>query len=138
MLTGDAVVNASPYEVRSLDLNYAYTSTRTTFSLAPYLQNRDYVDSDEFDQESQGVRADLNWLVRRSLSAGAYATRESIDYTQLGRTDDSTRFGAVLRYQWAPRWSSALQWERYRRDSTAAGQTVSQNIVYLSISYSNR
>ena len=138
VLTGDAVVNASPYEVRTLDLNYAYTSTRTTFSLAPYLQNRDYVDSDEFDQESQGVRADLNWLVRRSLSVGAYATRESIDYTQLNRTDDTTRLGAVLSYQWAPRWSAALQWERYRRNSTAIGEAVSQSIVYLSISYSNR
>jgi hypothetical protein len=138
VLTGDAVVNASPYEVRSLDFSYAYTSTRTTFLLAPYLQKRDYVDSDEFDQESKGVRADVNWLVRRSLRAGAYATHESIDYTQLGRTDDTTRLGAVLRYQWAPRWSSALQWERYRRESTAVGETVAQNIVYLSISYTNR
>ena len=138
VLTGDAVVNASPYEVRSLDLSYAYTSTRTTFSLTPYLQQRDYVDSDEFDQESQGVRADLNWLVRRSLSVGTYATYESIDFTQLDRTDDTTRLGAELRYQWGPRWSSALQWQRYRRESTAVGQTVSQNIVYLSISYSNR
>jgi len=77
-------------------------------------------------------------LVRRSLRAGAYATHESIDYTQLGRTDDTTRLGAVLRYQWAPRWSSALQWERYRRESTAVGETVAQNIVYLSISYTNR
>jgi len=138
VLTGDAVVNASPYEVRSLDLSYAYSSTRTTFSLTPYLQQRDYVDSDEFDQESQGVRADLNWLIRRSLSVGTYATYESIDYTQLDRTDDTTRLGAELRYQWGPRWSSALQWQRYRRESTAVGQTVSQNIVYLSISYSNR
>jgi hypothetical protein len=138
VLTGDAVVNASPYEVRSLDLSYAYTSTRTTASLTPYLQKRNYVDSDEFDQESQGVRADYQWLVRQSLSIGAYATHESIDFTQLNRTDDTTRLGAVLRYQWAPRWSAALQWERYKRDSTAVGQGVSQNIAYLSISYSNR
>jgi hypothetical protein len=32
----------------------------------------------------------------------------------------------------------ALQAERYRRDSTEAGQDVAQNILYLSISYSNR
>lgn len=138
VLTGDAVVNASPYELRSLDLSYAYTSTRTTFSLTPYLQNRDYVDSDEFDQESQGVRADYSWLVRQSLSVGAYATHESIDFTELDRTDDTTRLGAVLRYQWAPRWSAAVQWERYKRDSTEIGQNVSQDIVYLSISYTNR
>lgn len=138
VLTGDAVVNASPYVVRSFDFSYAYTNTRMTFSVTPYLQNRDYVDSDEFDQESQGARADLSWLIRPRLSSGAYATYESIDYTQLDRTDDTTRLGASLRYQWAVRWSSELQWERYRRESTEIGQTVSQNIVYLSISYSNR
>ena len=138
VLTGDAVVNASPYEVRGLDLEYGFTNTRLDFMIAPYVQKRNYVDSDEFDQDNHGVRTDLHWLLRRSLRLGVYATYESLDYTQLDRQDDTLRLGATLHYQWAPRWSAGLEWERYKRDSNALGQSVSQNLVYLSITYSNR
>ena len=138
VLTGDAVVNASPYEVRGIDLGYRFTGTRLNLSVAPYAQKRDYVDSDEFDQKTRGARFDLHWLVRRSLTLGTYATWERLDYTQLGREDETSRVGASLAYHWAPRWTARLHAERYKRDSTDAGQDVSQNIVYLSVAYSNR
>ncbi len=138
VLTGDAVVNASPYEVRGVDLGYRFTATRVTLSLAPYAQKRDYVDSDEFDQKTRGARFDLNWLMRRSLTLGTYTTWERLDYTQLGREDKTTRIGARLEYQWAPRWSARLHAERYKRESTDIGQDVAQNLVYLSVAYSNR
>ena len=138
VLTGDAVVNASPYEVRDLNLEYSFTGTRLNFLVAPYVQKRDYVDSDEFDQNNHGLRSDVHWLLRRSLTLGVYATYENIEYTQLGREDKTTRLGATLRYHWARHWSAGLEWERYKRDSNAVGQNVSQNLVYLSISYSNR
>ena len=138
VLTGDAIVNASPYEVRSLEMEYSFTNIRFDFMVAPYVQKRNYVDSDEFDQDNHGVRTDFHWRLRRTLTLGLYGTYESLDYTQLDRQDDTLRVGATLRYHWAPRWSAGLAWERYKRDSTAAGQSVSQNLVYLSISYSNR
>jgi putative beta-barrel porin BBP2 len=138
VLTGDAIVNASPYEVRGLDLEYSFTNTRFDFMVAPYVQKRNYVDSDEFDQDNHGVRSDFHWRLRRSLTLGMYGTYEALDYTQLDRQDDTVRLGATLRYHWAPRWSAGLEWEHYKRDSSAAGQSVSQNLVYLSISYSNR
>ena len=138
VLTGDAVVNASPYEVRSLDLGYSFTGTRLNFSLAPFVQKRDYVDSDEFDQKTRGARFDLHWLMRRGLSLGGYATWERLDYTQLGREDKTTRVGASLEYQWVRRWSVRLNAERYKRESTDLNQDVAQNIVYLSVAYSNR
>lgn len=138
VLTGDAVVNASPYEVRNLELEYSFTNTRLNFMVTPYVQKRNYVDSDEFDQNSHGFRSDLHWLLRRSLTLGIFATYENLEYTQLNREDKTTRMGAALRYQWARHWSAGLEWERYKRDSNALGQSVSQNLVYLSISYSNR
>ncbi len=138
VLTGDAVVNASPYEVRGLDLGYSFTGTRLNLSLTPYVQKRDYVDSDEFDQKTRGSRFDLHWLMRRGLSLGGYATWERLDYTQLGREDKTTRVGASLEYQWVRRWSVRLHAERYKRDSTEVAQDVAQNIVYLSVAYSNR
>ena len=138
VLTGDAIVNASPYKMRSLDLGYGYTSTRLGFGASTYVQKRDYIDSDRFDQDTHGVRADLHWLLRRTLTLSLFGNNETIDYTQLNRKDDTARFGATLRYSWTRKWSAALQAEHYRRDSTEAGQDVAQNIVYLSISYSNR
>jgi hypothetical protein len=138
VLTGDAVVNASPYEIRNLELEYTFTNTRLNFMVAPYVQKRNYVDSDEFDQKNHGLRSDLHWLLRRSLTLGIYGTYENLEYTQLNREDETTRVGATLRYQWTRHWSAGLEWERYKRDSNAAGQSVSQNLVYLSISYSNR
>ncbi len=138
VLAGDAVINASPYKVRSLDLGYGYTSTRLDFGASGYVQKRDYTDSDEFDQDTHGVRADLHWQLRRTLTLSLFGNRETIDYTQLNRKDDTVRFGATLRYRWTRKWSAALQAEHYRRDSTDVGQDVAQNIAYLSISYSNR
>ena len=138
VLTGDAVVNASPYEVRGLDLGYSFTGTRLNLSLAPFVQKRDYVDSDEFDQKTRGSRFDLHWLMRRDLSLGTYATWERLDYTQLGREDKTTRVGASVEYQWLRRWSVRLHAERYKRESTDVNQDVAQNILYLSVAYSNR
>ena len=138
VLTGSAVINASPYKVRSLDLGYGYASTRLNFDASTYVQNHDYTDSDTFDQDTHGVRANLHWLLRQTLSLNLFGSRESIDYTQLNRKDDNVRFGATLRYHWTRKWSAALQAEHQRRDSTDAGQDVAQNIMYLSISYSNR
>ncbi len=138
VLTGDAVVNASPYRVRGFDLGYRYTATRFNVSVAPYAQNRDYVDSDTFDQKTRGARFDMHWLMRRTLTLGSYATWERLDYTQLNREEKTSRVGVTLEYQWAPRWSARLYGERYKRDSTEANHDVAQNIVYLSIAYSNR
>ncbi len=138
VLTGDAVVNASPYEIRNLELEYTFTNTRLNFMVAPYVQKRNYVDSDEFDQKNRGARFDLHWLVRQSLTLGTYATHEKLEYTVLNREDKTTRLGATLRYEWSRHWSLGLLWERYKRESTDLGQDVSQNIVYLSVSYTNR
>lgn len=138
VLTGDAVVNASPYEVRSADLGYAYTGPRLHFAISPYLLKRNYVDSDEFDQKGHGGRFDLEWTIRPQLTLGTYATHESLEYTVLEREDKTLRLGALLRYRWTRHLGVNLQWERYKRESTEPGQDVEQNIVYLSLSYSNR
>lgn len=138
VLTGDAVVNASPYEVRNLDLGYAYTGTRIQFSITPFVQTRDYIESDEFDQDSHGANADVSWLVRPTLRLGAYVVDERRTYTSLNRDEDTLRIGATLRYHWVRHWSVGLQWERYERDSSVVGEDVSQNIVYLNVTYGNR
>jgi hypothetical protein len=138
VLTGDAVVNASPYEVRMLDLGYSFQGVRATFSVMPFFERRNYVDSDTFDQDTRGIRADMSWLLRPSLRLSVYGSEERLEYTQLGRQDDTRRIGSRLRYQWTRNWSAGLLVERYVRRSDDPSQSASQNTVYLSISYSNR
>lgn len=138
VLTGRAVVNASPYVVRSADLGYTYSATRIRLGANVYTQKRNYIDTDDFDQKLRGARADFEWVLRPSLTFNAYATREKLRYTSLSREDETSRTGAMLRYQMSRHWSTGFSWEHYKRDSTDAGQTVGQNIAYLSISYSNR
>lgn len=138
VLTGRAVINASPYVVRGAELGYAYSATRVRWGASVYAQKRNYIDTDTFDQKLRGARADFAWVLRPALTFDVYATREKVEYTSLLREDKTSRTGAMLRYQMARRWSAGFSWEHYKRDSSDPGQTVSQNIAYLSLSYSNR
>lgn len=138
VFSGDAVINASPYKIRGIDLGYGYASTRLGLGVSAYVENSDYIDSDDFDQDTRGVRANLHWQLRQTLTLNLFGSQATTEYTQLNRKDDNSRLGATLRYHWSRKWSAAVQAEHYRRGSTEAGQDVSQNIVYLSISYSNR
>lgn len=138
VLTGNAIINASPYVVRSTQLDYEYGATRTRFSTGVFVQKRDYVDSDFFDQKGHGAYADVEWTLRPALTIGLHATRDNLKYTSMAREDKTLRTGANLRYQLARHWHTGLSYDHYKLDSTAPGQSVAQNIVYLSISYSNR
>lgn len=138
VLAGNAVISASPYKMRGLDLGYHYTGTRLDFGASTYVQNRNYIDPSQLDQDTHGVRLDMHWQLRQRLTLGVFGNSETLDYAQLNRKDDTVRFGATLRYHWTRKWSVAAQAEHYRRNSTEAGQDIAQNIVYLSVSYSNR
>ncbi len=136
--TGSTVVNASPYEERRLVLDYTLTTPRTTLTIAPYLQRLRYVESDQFDQDGDGVRFDFSWLASPRLRLGAYAAVDRIDYLNLAREDNTRRYGVSLTRQWSQKLSSRLEYSRYERDSTAFGEDANQNILYLSMIYSNR
>lgn len=138
VLTGDAIINASPYVVRNTELGYEYTATRTRFSAGGFAQKRDYADSNEFDQKGHGAYLDTEWTLRPALTFGIHVARDTLKYTSMSREDKTLRAGANLRYQLARHWRTGLSFDRYERDSTDSGQSVAQNIVYLSISYSNR
>ena len=136
--TGDSVVNASPYEERRLELDYTLTTPRTTLTFMPYVQQLRYVESDQFDQNGDGLRVDVSWLASPRLRLGAYATLERIDYLNLNREDRTRRYGVNLTRQWTQKLSSRLEYSRYERESTAVGEDANQNILYLSLIYSNR
>ena len=138
ILTGDNVANASPYVIRGAEVEYEFAGVRSHYTMGVRAQKRDYVDSNVMDQDSRVAHIDAEWEVRQALTFGVFAMHDDLDFTSLSREDRTLRAGATLRYRMARHWHAGLSWQRYRRESTALGQDVAQNIVYLSISYSNR
>jgi hypothetical protein len=138
VITGDTVVNASPYLDRRLDTDYAFRGTRWTFGASPYVGRRRYEDIGLFDQNSYGSGFEASWRARDHLRFGFSGTLGRIDYVNLDRRDDTRRYAGYVRYDWARHWSGMLSLERYQRTSTAAGLDASQNVIGLTLGYRNR
>lgn len=138
VVTGDTVVNASPFLERRLETEYAYTSTRWTASITPYVDRLRYDDTDAFDQNGFGAGLEISWRARRNLMLGFSSALDRNDYVNLDRQDETRRYAGYARLDWTRHWSAMLTLARYARESTAAGQDADQNAIGLTISYSNR
>lgn len=138
VVTGDTVVNASPFLERRLETEYAYTSTRWTASITPYVDRLRYDDTDTFDQNGFGAGLEISWRARRNLMLGFSSALDRNDYVNLDRQDETRRYAGYARLDWTRHWSAMLTLAHYARESTAAGQDADQNAIGLTISYSNR
>jgi hypothetical protein len=138
VVTGDTVINASPFLVRRIATGYAYDSTRWTFSVSPFVERLRYEDTDQFDRNGRGSGFEATWRARSNLMLGMTGSLTRIDYVNLGREDETRRYGCYARYDWARHWSSTLAFSRNQRNSTAAGQNADQDVVSLTFSYDNR
>jgi hypothetical protein len=135
---GEAVVNASPYEERGLDLQYRFTSPRVTAIFAPYYNRLRYVDTDEFDQNTYGARGDVSWQLRPRLDAGVYGAIGRVSYLRTDREDETREVGAYASYDWTRHLSTRLSVLRHERDISVAGEDARQNIILLTFRYQNR
>jgi hypothetical protein len=138
IVTGDTIINASPYQERELAVNYAFTATRWTFGVSPYVGRRRYQDIGTFDENDRGSGFEASWRARQDLSLGFSGSLKRIDYLNLSREDETLRYGGYIRYDRTAQWSGILSLARYTRDSSVDSQNVSQNIVGLTLSYRNR
>ncbi|MCM2258788.1 MAG: hypothetical protein NDJ94_24400, partial [Vicinamibacteria bacterium] len=135
ILTGDTVINASPYEERRAEFDYTFTSTVFTTSVETYADELDYVDSDEFDQEGMGARGTLLWVINERTTAGAFVGVDNIQYTRLDREDEVRRYGVSLNRQFTPHWSARLEFSRYERRTTVLDDDADQNTVFFVFRY---
>lgn len=133
---GEAVVNASPYEERGLELQYTFASPRLTAVFAPYYNRLRYVDAEGFDQNTHGARGDINWLVRPRVNVGAYGAYGKIRYLQGDRQDETREAGLYAGYEWTRNLSMRVGVSRHERN--LLGQDATQNIALLTVSYHNR
>lgn len=134
ILTGDTVINASPFKERRATFDYTYTSTRYSAAMESYAHRLDYVDSDEFDQTGRGVRATLLWVLNSRLVAGAFAGIDTVRYSQLEREDKFHRYGLNLSRTFTSHWSGRLELSRIERE-TRPGPDAQQNSLFLVIRY---
>ena len=138
IVTGETVVNASPFFERRLETEYAYTSTRWTASISPYLDRLRYDDTDQFDQNGWGAGLEVGWRARRTLMLGFAGALDRNEYVNLDREDETRRYAGYARLDWARHWSGMLTLAHYARKSTSAGQDADQNAITLTLSYNNR
>lgn len=136
--TGDAVIVASPYEERGIELGYTLLTPRLTASFAPYYERLRYVDDDAFDQNTYGGTADIAWQLRPRLTVGGYAVLGRVSYVNTDRVDDTREAAVYAEYEWTRRVSSRLSLTRHERDVSIGGEDAKQNIALLTITYRNR
>ena len=138
IVTGEAVVNASPYQQRQIEVDYGFTATRWAFGITPYVGRRRYEDIGTFDQNDYGTGTEASCRARRNLRLGVTGSLVHIDYVNLGRQDETRRYAGNIRYDWAKHWSSTFSIARYERHSSTAGQSADQNAIGLTVRYRNR
>ena len=138
VVTGDTVVNASPYLEHRLETEYRYGATRWTLSVTPYADRIRYEDTDEFDQNGYGTGFEATWRARRNLQLGFAGALDHNTYVNLGREDETRRYAAFARLDWTRHWGAMLSVGRYERRSTATGQDADQNQLSLTITWTNR
>jgi len=135
ILTGDTVINASPFTEERVSLSYTHTTTLVTASLDTYAHTLDYIESDEFDQDGYGVRGTLLWVINPKTSIGAFVGLDNTEYLQLAREDETRRYGMSLSRSFSAHWSARLEYTRYERDTSEAGDDADQNSIYFAIRY---
>ena len=143
ILTGDTVINASPFIERRASLDYSFTSALFTASLELYAHELDYVESDEFDQKGYGARGTLLYVINSRTMVGVFGALDNTEYLQLGREEEIRlgreeeirRYGLNLSRSFSTHWSARLEYLRYERDTSVLGDDANQNSIFLVFRY---
>ena len=138
IVTGDTVVNASPFLERRIDTEYTYTSPRWSASVSPYATRLRYSDTDTFDQDGWGLGLEGMWRMRRTLVLGGAASLDHNTYLNLDREDETRRYSVYLRYDRTRHWSASLGWTRYERTSDTPGIDARQDVIGFTVTWRNR
>jgi hypothetical protein len=131
--TGDLVIDPEVYLNQSLGADYTYTTERWTFSAAPLYSRLSYLNDPTFDQTDRGGSAGASYRVTSLLSLAAFADYERYEYRALDRRDDTSDYGISLTDRRTPHWSWQVSLTHRQRDSTASGQSYSENEIYFGV-----
>ena len=132
---GNAVITPQIYLEKRADVSYAYRGPRLAFSLAPFYRQWQYVNDPLYDQQGPGATFDLGYRLTPLLTAGFAAAGEHTHYTSLDRRDEVYSYGPSLTDQLTPHWSWRLNLTRNQHNSSAPGQSYTENLVFFVLSY---
>lgn len=138
LVGGSSTINASIYEDNRADLSYSFDGERLSFSLGPYYERIEYLDSLAFDETRRGALFEAAYRLAPTWDLRGFVDVSRSRFPDLGRSTRDTRAGLALDKAWARHWSSSLQYSRYQREGDGLIGDSRQNIWYLTVVYRNR
>lgn len=134
-ISGDATINALPYEETSVELLWGYEGVRATLTAGPFHRRLDYIAEDGPDQTGRGAQLGVGWRFSSTLRLEGAARIETLKFRTTGIENDTRYLSLFLHKSFTPHWSSRFGYTRYERDSTESGLGADQNVWYLAVTY---
>jgi Putative beta-barrel porin 2 len=131
--TGDLVIDPEVYLNQSLGADYTFTTDRWTVSAAPLYSRLSYLNDPTFNQTDRGASAGVSYHVTALVSVSVFADGERYSYHSLDRRDDTSDYGISLTDRRTPHWTWQVSLTHRQRDSTASGQSYSENEIYFGV-----
>ena len=136
--TASSTADASVYEEDRFDLTYAYRHERVGFTIGPYYERIDFIDSTAVDETRRGAVLQLSYRLSQTWDMRTFADVARSNFPDIGLDTEDKRFGLGLSKSWSRHWSSSLDYLHYRREDEGLFGDSRQNVWYLTLTYRNR
>lgn len=122
------------YQVNESEIRYLRTGGVTELTLSAQWREEDY-DTAELDRDRQRALAHVRWGLSRLTTLGVRGWYREDDYTSLDRTDQDSLLGLMLDRRLSRSLYVNVEISRRERDSTAPGESFTENRGYLMLRY---
>lgn len=133
--TGTMVVDSEVYLDQSLEATYSYRGDRLSVTVQPLYRKLSYLNDTTFNQKEKSGALSVEYKLQPTYFLTAFANYQHLDYTNIDRTDKTTRFGLAISHEFTKHWSWRAAYSRQIRNSTAALQSYHENEILVSLVY---
>lgn len=133
--TGNLVVDSDIYLDQSLEATYSYRGDRLSVTVQPLYRKLSYLNDTTFNQKEKSGAVSIEYRLQPTYYLTAFGNYQHLDYTNIDRTDKTTRFGLALSHEFTKHWSWRAAYARQIRNSTAVQQSYHENEILFSVVY---
>lgn len=133
--TGNTTVNPQVFLESKTELAYNFHAERLTVSLAPYYRKIAFLGDTHDNQQGHGLAASVGYRLRPTLTLQAFASRENLHYSTIGRRDQLMHAGLGIIDQRTAHWSWRAALTHTYRHSTLAVQRYNETQIYVGVVY---
>jgi uncharacterized protein (PEP-CTERM system associated) len=133
--TGTMVVDSDVYLDQSLEATYSYRGDRLSVTVQPLYRKLSYLNDTTFNQKEKSGAVSIEYRLRPTYYLTAFGNYQHLDYTNIDRTDKTTRFGLAISHEFTKHWSWRAAYARQIRNSTAIQQSYHENEILFSVVY---